>query len=236
MTNSTNATKTKKEIEAISERVKKTRLKFSDILIPVLVAVILILLGVFVFVPMIKTAINSQTEYAEVLTKEKQLKSLQQTLSNIDEATMQTDLINAKKVIPNSLKVSSFVYYIDNLATQKSLKASELSAGDVKINLEGQTSEGSYILGVSGPLAYSGSYSNIESFLNSLYSASPYIISIENIDLEGAANTDWKVTLNVTGYYVPESTTTVNLYSNFVAYTKYADIVKIFGTKAAQLD
>lgn len=238
MTNTANTeqAKTKKEIEAISERMKKTKLKFSDVLIPVLVVAVLLLLSVFVFIPMIKTAISYQSEYSSILAKEKQLKNLQQSLSGIDEGNMQIDLINAKKVIPNTLKVSSFVYYIDNLASQKSLKASELSAGDVKINLEGETSEGKYILGVSGPLGYSGSYTNIVSFLDSLYSASPYIIGIENITLEGNSDAEWKVTLNVTGYYVPESTTTVNLYNAFTPYTAYSEIVKIFETKASQLD
>lgn len=233
--NTTEASKTKKEIEAISDRIKKSRLKISDIIIPILVVIVLVMLGIFVFVPMIKAAITSQTEYSSILNKEKQLKSLESTLNKMDEATLQVDLINAKKVIPNTLKVSSFVYYIDTLASDKSLDSKQISAGDIKISTEGETNNGKYILGVSGPLEYTGEYDNILSFLNSLYSASPYIISIENIDLEQTGS-KWKVSLNVTGYYVPENTTTVNLYSQFTTYTQYSDILKIFEAKASQLD
>lgn len=231
----TNTTKTKKEIEAISEKVKKTRLKFSDVIIPVAVVVILIILGTFVFVPMIKASISSQAEHSAILSKEKQLKQLEKTLNDMDEGILQGDLVNARKVIPNTLKVSSFMYYIDNLASEKGLTSSEISAGDVKINTEGETSDGKYILGVSGPLAYEGTLSNALSFLDSLYSASPYIITLENLDLAQKGGI-WQISLSVTGYYVPEVNTSVNLYSAFTPYTQYTDIVKIFETKASQLD
>jgi hypothetical protein len=184
---------------------------------------------------MIKAASVSQSEYKAVQEKEKQLKTVETALNKMDEATLQVDLINAKKVIPNTLKVSSFVYYIDNLAESKSLKSDKLSAGDIKISTKGETKQGKFILGVSGPLEYTGSYDNILDFLNSLYSASPYIISIENIDMEKGSD-GWQVKLNVTGYYVPENTTTVNLYSQFTPYTQYSDVVKIFEQKASKLD
>ncbi len=231
-----NTSKTRKEIEAISEKMNKTKLNISDIIIPILVVVILALLGTFVFVPMIKAAISFQSEHAEVVAKEEKLKKLEDTLNNMDEGTLQIDLVNAKKVIPNTLKVSSFMYYIDDLASQKNLDSSEISAGDIKINAEGETSEGNYILGVSGPLQYQGKLSDVLSFLDSLYSASPYILTIENLKLESYDVINWKVSLSVTGYYVPESNTTVNLYSNFDSYTNYPDIVTIFETKASQLD
>jgi len=235
VTSSANATKTKKEIEAISERVKKTKLKISDIIIPILVVAILVILGVFVFVPMIQKAISFQSEHATVLEKEKQLTELEKTLKGMDEGILQSDLISAQKVIPNTLKVSSFMYYIDNLASEKGLSSSEISAGDIKINAEGETSDGNYILGVSGPLAYEGTLTNALSFLDSLYTASPYIITIENLDLQ-AFNETWKISLSVTGYYVPVSVSSVDIYSTFTPYSKFTDIVKIFETKASQLD
>jgi len=231
-----NTSKTKKEIEAISEKMNKTKLKVSDVIIPVLVLGVLALLGVFVFVPMIKSAMSFQSEHKEVVANEKKLKDLEDILNAMDEGTLQIDLVNAKKVIPNTLKVSSFMYYIDNLASQKNLDSSEISAGDIKINAEGETSEGNYILGVSGPLQYQGKISNVLSFLDSLYSASPYILTIENLKLESYDTGIWKVSFSVTGYYVPESSTTVDLYSNFEPYTKYPDIVSIFENKASQLN
>ncbi len=231
-----NTSKTKKEIAAISERLNKTKLKISDIIIPILVVIILALLGIFVFVPMIKSAMSFQAEHAEIIEKEKKLKDLENALGSMDEGNLQIDLVNAKKVIPNTLKVSSFMYYIDNLASQKNLDSSEISAGDIKVNAEGETSEGNYILGVSGPLQYQGKLSNILSFLDSLYSASPYILTIENLKLESYDTGVWKVSLSVTGYYVPESNTTVSLYSEFKPYTNYPEIVSIFESKASQLN
>jgi len=235
VTNTVNANKTKKEIEAISERAKKTKLRISDIVIPILVVVILIILGVFVFVPMIQKAITFQSEHATVVKKEEQLKQLETTLNSMDEGILQSDLVNAQKVIPNTLKVSSFMYYIDNLASQKGLNSSEISAGDIKINTEGETSDGNYILGVSGPLAYKGSLNNVLSFLDSLYSASPYIITIANLDLKSMGGI-WQVSLSVTGYYVPVVATSVDVYSTFTPYTQYPDVVTIFESKASQLD
>ena len=231
-----NASKTKKEIEAISEKMNKTKLKVSDVIIPILVLGVLALLGVFVFVPMIQSAMSFQSEHAEVVAKENKLKELENVLDGIDEGTLQIDLVNAKKVIPNTLKVSSFMYYIDNLASQKNLDSSEISAGDIKINAEGETREGNYILGVSGPLQYQGKLSNVLSFLDSLYSASPYILTIENLKLESYDTGVWKVSFSVTGYYVPESSSAVDLYSNFEPYTKYPEIVSTFENKASQLN
>jgi hypothetical protein len=235
VTSAVNATKTKKEVDAISERVKKTKLKITDVIIPILVVAILIILGVFVFVPMIQKAITFQAEHKTIVEKEAQLQSLEKTLNAMDEGILQSDLVNAQKVIPNTLKVSSFMYYIDNLAAQKGLSSSEISAGDIKINAEGETSDGNYILGVSGPLAYEGTLTNALSFLDSLYSVSPYIITIENLDLE-AFNNVWKIKLSVTGYYVPVSVSSVDIYSKFTPYSKFQDVVSIFETKASQLD
>lgn len=231
-----NTSKTRKEIEAISEKMNKTKLKISDIIIPIMVLGVLALLGVFVFVPMIKSAMSFQSEHTEVVAKEKKLKDLENVLNGIDEGTLQIDLVNARKVIPNTLKVSSFMYYIDNLASQKNLDSSEISAGDIKINAEGETSEGNYILGVSGPLQYQGKLNNVLSFLDSLYSASPYILTIENLKLEAYDTGVWKVSFSVTGYYVPESKTTVDLYSEFEPYTNYPEIVSIFENKSSQLN
>ncbi len=235
VSSSVSATKTRKEIEAVSDKVKKTKLKISDIIVPILVVVILIILGVFVFVPMIQKAVAFQAENKAILEKENQLSELEKTLKNMDEGILQSDLINAQKVIPNTLKVSSFMYYIDNLALEKGLTSSEISAGDIKINTEGETNEGNYILGVSGPIAYQGSLTNVLSFLDSLYSASPYIITIENLDLEGSEG-KWKIKLLVTGYYVPAAVKDVDIYSKFTPYSDYSDIVKIFETKASKLN
>ena len=71
--------------------------------------------------------------------------------------------------------------------------------------------------------------------MQSTNSASPYIISVENISLSESSK-EWKVELNVTGYYVPENIEDYNLYGNFVPYTADDDVVKIFESKAEKLD
>ncbi len=226
--------KIKKEIEAVSEKIQKTRLTFTDILVPIVAVIVLVVLGIFVFIPMIKEALAVRNEYVDVKAKEKQLEQLEIALNNLDETTLQADLVNAKNVIPKTLKVSSFIYYIDNLAFEKNLSSEKISAGDIKIG-GGEKKEGKYILGVSGPLAYSGSLENILSFLESLYSASPYIISVENISLSESSK-DWTVELNVTGYYVPENIDEFNLYIKFEPYTTDDNVVKIIESKAKELD
>ncbi len=227
--------KISKELEAVSEKIKKTKLKFSDILVPLLVGFVLIILGIFIFVPMIGKALDYQSEYKEVKKKEKQLKDLESTLNSMDDSMLQNDLMNAKEVIPKTLKVSSFLKYIDELAYQKNLTSNEITAGDIKIST-GEKKKGEYILGVSGPLAYMGTLDNIVSFLDSLYAASPYIVSIENISLRMSSSSNWKVELTVTGYYVPENIDEFNMYSPFTPYTADANVIKIFESKASQID
>lgn len=232
----TNNDKTKKEIEAISEKIQASKLKIKDIVVPLSVGLILILLGVFVFVPMIKTALEFRTEYKDVKQKQETLEEVESTLDAIDQGQFQTDLIDSKEVIPRKLRVSSFMYYIDTLANEKSLISKTLSAGDVELILKKSSSkdDSTSYLGVSGPLSYSGSLENILEFLNSLYSASPYIVSADNVSLRESGD-GWRVSLSVTGYYVPESTKDVDFYTPFEIYTKHQDVVDIFNQKALQL-
>lgn len=229
--------RTKKEIDAISDKIKASRLNMKDIIIPFSVGVILIMLGIFVFVPMVKAALDFRVEYREIKEKEKTLEELEVKLKNIDEGTYQIDLLNAKEVIPKTLRVSSFMYYIDTLANEKALVSKSLSAGDIQVSVtkSGEdTKEKNSYLGVSGPLAYSGSLNNILEFLDTLYSASPYIISADNVSLKKSGE-EWKVTLNVTGYYVPEGVIKADLYTSYVSYNQYQDIVDIFAQKAEKL-
>jgi len=65
--------KIKKEIEAVSEKIQKTRLTFTDILVPIVAVIVLVVLGIFVFIPMIKEALAVRNEYVDVKAKEKQL-------------------------------------------------------------------------------------------------------------------------------------------------------------------
>ena len=224
-----------KQLAVISDKIKNSRIKFSDIIIPLSSITILALLSIFVFVPMIKSAISFQNEYKEIQESKEMLTILEKQLNDLDDTQLQTDLLNSKKVIPKTLKVSSFIYYIDNLAYSTGLSSTEISAGDVKFASDADEKQGNYILGVSGPLSYSGSLNAILGFLDDLYSASPYVLSVKNIELRSSGE-KWMVDLNVTGYYVPINIDAINLYQPFSPYTKYENILTIFKTKASQLD
>ncbi len=227
--------KNRKEIEAISEKIKASKLNPRDIIVPLSVSVILIMLGIFVFVPMVKSALSFRAEYKDIREKEKTLESLEKELKKIDEGTFQVDLINSKEVIPKTLQVSSFMYYIDTLANEKRLVSKSISAGDIQVSMSNKSDDKkSSYLGVSGPLSYTGSLSKILEFLDTLYSASPYIISADNVSLKKSGD-EWRVTLNVTGYYVPDEVKVVDPYATFVLYTKHQGVIDIFAKKAEKL-
>ncbi len=234
MGKSLESVQSKKTLEAIDERDRKSKLNLNDIVIPLLLGVVLIIIGFFVFIPMIKSAISFRQEYTDVKAKEVQLTELKKSLTSIDEGIIQVDLLNAKSVIPKTLRVSSFIYYIDELAKTMNLSSKTLSAGDTQLSIGGDDTKKEY-LGVNGPLAYSGTLDEILKFLDSIYSASPYIISADNVILTNSVSDTWKVSLNITGYYVPEKSYNIDIYEPFTSYTSYNEIVSVFEEKALKL-
>ncbi len=231
--------KTKREIEGLSENIKDTRLTIKDLVIPLSVFLILILLIIFLFIPMVKAAISFRGEYNTAKERTEELEEVERKLREIDEATLQTDLINAKVVIPQTLRVASFMSYIDDLAREKNLSSDTLTAGDSQTSVvrrsQGEEGEQRVYFGVSSPLNYEGELSNVLTFLDNLYEASPYVISISGVELKKGGEDKWVVELNVMGYYVPESTMKTNINKNFESYLEYQDIVDIFSQKATQL-
>lgn len=226
----------KKNLESISERVKGTKLKIKDLIIPIVVAIILILLTVFLFVPMLTQAFEYRAELKSIKSKQEQLTLLKTNVEKLSEEQLTKDLIEVKSVIPRTLKVSSFLFYIDELAKQKNLTADSISAGDVNIKEEDKEEEDSVYKGVNGPLAYYGSLEDVLSFLDSFYTSSPYIVSPRNISLERRADR-WEVGLSLTGYYiVEEELSFFNMYKPFKAYTDFPEIVDILKEKAKRLN
>lgn len=228
----TNTQKTSKEIAAISERMKRTRLNFSDLVIPISVSFILLLLSIFVFIPMVNAALDYQEEIKETDQKIEQLKELERKLSLLDENQLSEDIILAKSVIPKVLKVSDFIYYVDTLAKEKGLIIRELSAGDMGGRISPSENSGA---GVSGPISYQGEYINVVSFLDEVQSVSPYIIRIQNVEIAQSMTGQWSISLIVSGYYMVDRTGNVNIYKPFKAYTDYRDILDIFEEKAKNL-
>lgn len=205
----------------------------SDLVIPIASLIVLGLLSAFVFIPMINTANDCQKELKEIKGKLERLDTLENSLAEIDDTTLLTDLVTSKDVIPKVLKVSDFVYYIDSLAQEKNLTTKEISAGDVSVG--GDTTEVKDSLGVSGPLSYSGSYSDILEFLDEIQGYSPYLVTLRNIVLNGGDNV-WSVEFDLTGYYIPQQDTDVDLYLTFTPYTNFSEIIDIFELRASKLD
>lgn len=233
-------TGTRKEIESISERIKASRFSIQDLVVPLAVVLILLLLGLFLFVPMVNTAISYRQEIRENRQKQEDLENLEAKLSQIDEVQLQIDLVDAKRVIPQSLTVSSFISYIDTLAREKDLYSSTLSAGDTQSSVTrvaagDDESTNRFYFGVSSSLAYDGSLEDISSFLDDLYTASPYVISARGVSLRGTPGGSWNVRVSVMGYYVPEPTLEVDPHISFENYQEHQDVIDVFTIKAEQL-
>ena len=223
---------TTKAAEVINQRLKKTRMKIGDIIIPILVVVVLILLSLFVFVPMIESTIEFRNESKQINDKMDTLEDLESDLASLEEITLQADLIVAKKVIPESLKVSDFIYYIDYLANEKDLISKELTASDVRVV---SSEDDTFTYGINGPLAYTGEFSKILEFLDELQTASPYIVSVEGITLRESQDASWNMSLTVTGYYIPAEIETVDLYQPFTLYTKFSTVMSVLRQKSEKL-
>ncbi len=233
-----NIQKTIRKQEGISEKIKNTRLKIKDLIIPIIVSMILLFISIFVFIPMLKEAFNYRTELKEIKSKQEQLIKLKQSIESISEDQLNDDLIEVKSVIPRTLKVASFLYYIDELARLKNLTSDKISASDVNIGIvdKNKQQDSNQYKGVNGPLAYRGSLENILNFLDNFYYSSPYIVSPQNISLTKSAEL-WEVELSLTGYYVSEEENlVVNIYKPFKPYTDFADVMEILKEKSKKLN
>jgi len=233
-----NMQKTVRKQEGISEKIKNTRLKIKDLIIPIIVSMILLFISIFVFIPMLKEAFNYRTELKEIKSKQEQLIKLKQSIESISEDQLNDDLIEVKSVIPRTLKVASFLYYIDELARLKNLTSDKISASDVNIGIvdKNKQQDSNQYKGVNGPLAYKGSLENILNFLDNFYYSSPYIVSPQNISLTKSAEL-WEVELSLTGYYVSEEENlVVNIYKPFKPYTDFADVMEILKEKSKKLN
>jgi hypothetical protein len=229
------ANKVKKDLEGLSERAKKSRLKLSDLIIPIGSLVVLLILSIFVFIPMINTANEYRRELKDVNEKLETLDELENSLNDIDDTQLVSDLLVAKKIIPKVLQVSDFVYYIDNLAKSKNLETREISAGDVNIGGSEQTRV-QESLGVRGPLSYSGSYGNVLDFLDEIQGYSPYLVTLSDISMQRSDENVWSVDFNLTGYYIPEREMEPSLYMPFSKYSQFSDIIDIFSVRVQRLD
>lgn len=221
-------------------------IKLTDLLIPILSILVFILLLIFVFIPLINEGMVMRDEIDQVKSKQEQMIELNDTLTKTNRTRLQANLEDARTVIPETLKVSEFAFYIDSLATSKGLVFKEISSSNIDIEEDPQESEtfssgGNTYSGVSGPLSYSGTYSQIVSFLEDLQISSPYIISLSAIRVNNDQateinSTNWTLEISATGYFLEStSTANVNIYATFTPYTEYDRQLRVFEQKSARL-
>ncbi|MGI6423513.1 MAG: hypothetical protein ACOX0X_02785 [Candidatus Dojkabacteria bacterium] len=222
---------TSEEVAAISEKIKGSKIKFTDLLIPIIVFIVLIFLSVFVFVPMINSALDYQKGIKESNKRIDQMVELNQKLNTLDDTQLSEDVILAKSIIPKVLKVSDFIFYIDTLAREKSLEIREFSAGD----MGGKVAQDVSGAGVSGPISYQGEYTNVVSFLDEIQDISPYIIRLQNVEVAALSTGMWSISLNISGYYMADRTGTLDIYKPFKAYTEYDTVLEVFREKSENL-
>lgn len=224
-----------RNLDGISDRVKKSQLNFSDLIIPIGAVIILLLLTVFVFMPMIKTATAFRKELKEVKADIEHLEFVEKSLEEIDDTEIIDDLLIAKRIIPKVLQVADFVYYIDELAQSKELTTSDITAGDINVGVD--TDEKRSNLGVNSTLSYRGEYDNILDFVDEIQEYSPYLVTLKGIDLSmGGEEAMWSVDFELTGYYIADRERRADFHAPFTKYTNFSDIIDIFSVKVERLD
>jgi hypothetical protein len=226
-----------KEISEFRTQIKSFNV--SDLIVPAMSLIILLLLTVFVYIPSISSAVSFREETKEVSGKIEQLNELNSSLDSIEVSQLQQDLAVTRKVIPFSLQVSDFAFYVDNLAQEKGLEFKEILAGDIQVKApDEEKGIDPIVKGVSGPLKYGGTLAAITEFLDGLQNASPFMIAADDIKLRKAVDSEaWEVSLNITGYYINESTIPQpNIYSPFSVYSTNSEVLDIFRSKAEKLE
>ena len=212
--------KRQKEQQIVSAKIKKTRLTFSDLIIPIASGIVLIILSFAVFVPMVNAAFGYLAEIKVTNEKIEQLEGLDTKLGLLDENQLNEDVLTARSVIPNILLVTSFAYYVDELARDKGLEVEKLEARDA-------------LDGVSGPLEYSGDYQSVISFLDDVQDVSPYIIRLKNVEVR-LAKENVRISLDASGYFIADTNQEPDIYAPFQPYTEYTDVMEVFRKKAAE--
>jgi hypothetical protein len=228
------SSKTFDELRALQSTVKK--FKFGDLVVPILSVIALAMLTIFVYVPMISSAIANMAERKDTTEKITSLNKLDTDLKSIDLNNFNTALINSRKVIPFSLQVSDFLSYVDESAKKNGLVFKEILTGDITIISPGsKKGEDSITKGVSGPLKYQGSINQITAFLDELQATSPYIVSADQITLKKNMENIWELALTVTGYYIDQSALPpLNIYLPFTKYSQNINVIEVFNTKASK--
>lgn len=221
---------------------RKSGVRIADMIIPVFGLVIFIILLYSVLIPTFVEGSKMMKEADDVQSKINLLNTNKETLKKVNTVTLQKDLTNSKKIVPNNLEVADFAFYVDSLAKEKKLEFQEIAAGDLPssfirdINVTG-------VEGVNSPMAYKGTYNNIARFLDELQGYSPYIVSSGGIEIakvvaKDSTKEEWRLEINVTGYYLKDANVAldkIDLYQKVNPYSQRDAIVKLFEEKANRI-
>ncbi|MCA9377025.1 hypothetical protein H6763_01620 [Candidatus Nomurabacteria bacterium] len=234
-------------------KAKMKGLTVKDLLIPGLFGLILLLLTLFVYVPSITEANKLRGEIKDVQQRQKLLRDNLDALQPLidDKVQLQKDLRKTQKIIPRQLEVADFSYYVDKLARDSGLEFKEITQANTSKSTDEQGAAsgqnfGSYVSGITGPIVYEGSFSQIVEFLDQLQQKSPYMIQATNLELSGKDTTEtgritsdlWLIELNITGYFINQEAdvSLADITNKIVPYTKNSDLLTIFEYKNTILE
>lgn len=221
---------------------KKKNIMILDFIVPFVSGSIFILVLFFVLIPSIN---NSQEVLVEIERVQEEQKIVERNLElvrGMNFTAVQGDLSNARRILPRSLEVAQFAYYIDSLAQEKGLNFRELKASSVAVSRDDLPFLN--LKGIRVPMGYSGDYEPILDFFNELQTVSPYVISFgHKVDLRKSGTEEdddirWNLEIDVTGYYVEEletSTHDINLSMPIGPYDSDPNVVEEFEERIKRL-
>ena len=208
---------------------KKSKVQIMDFLVPIISGFIFLILLFALIIPTIQDIRDSFDEIERLQQEQEETKRKINDLNEMDRITLREDFIDAREVVPYSLEVAEYAYYVDELAQEKELKFEEMRAQD-------QFSPGlgdiQNIQAVDAPLEYAGTFESVTEFFDRLQVHSPYIISMGDIEFERRATLEevegeedtiydehfeeeeddiWDFEITVTGYYAPEQDMPLNV-------------------------
>lgn len=196
------------------EKRKGTNFTLSDLVIPVLSVILLIILIIFVYMPMLREAEQIKAETETVTAQIDKLNSNIELIKgiNVVEQDEVNDLFST--AIPERLEVAEVAKYVDELAIENNLTLETINASN---NREIKEEMETNVWAINSPLVYKGTFNDILKFLSKIYDSSPYIISNGGFSLKVLDGEPqdrfsiWQIEITITGYYM-EDASEINTY------------------------
>ncbi len=211
-----------------------------DLLVPAVSGVVFVLVIFFVLIPSINNSNSMLLEIEQIQKDQEILERNLETVRGLDFAVLQSDLSNARRVLPRRLEVAQFAYYVNSLSREKDLSFGELKVHDTPVTIESVLD----IEGVRATMDYSGDYNDILDFFNELQLVSPYVISFgHKVELtkrgsEVERDVNWRLEIDITGYYTKErevAEATINPLVPFTPYDADEEMVAEFADRVERL-